>query len=944
MRIILISPSSLVTTIIKLVNGIGEMKMNNKKETLKRSLLTLLISTTIVTPCAYASTVSVALPEQSLADSLSAIAKQGQVQILFDANSVKNLRAPALSGQFETQTALQKVLIGSGLDIIPQGSGFVIRPLATANAIVIPEVKVTGVGSTYHPATDVVSAPQYITSEEIKQRNTGDGNITDLLKSNPAVQFSNNDSTSMNQGEIKPSRISIHGSSSYQNAYKLDGVSFNNDFDPANSGNGETNTRVTSDEQGMYLDSRLIDSVTVYDNNIPVEFGGFTGGTVDVQSRRWSGETHANAYYRTTRSSWNNIFTDPKLNFDTANNDFSNPARFQKKYDKQNFGGWFETGLTEHTGLIFSASRRESSIPMMMSSAGGFIHTPDYELEQVEQNAGYRDQTRTSDNYFIKYSWDISDTQSLDLSSNIARYKSYLFSGSVYNSGYDNEHNGLSFTALYKHKLALGTLELTTGYQKLEDKRTNDQNYFIRLDDAITGWSTPTSYNSGGQGDLKSNQETVSTKAIMRFNAYDLGSTIHQPTTGFEVARTKGSYIRDKDFYSYFYTGITDPDTNEWSGGRSNTTRFQSGSHSATYTNYAIYLDDNIQYKRLTLRPGIRLDRDDFVQRNNISPRLSGTYDIWGTGNTLLIGGVNRYYGRSMLTYALYGAQNAGLQHCYFDCESSDASWNNRTDFDGLDSLKTPYNDEFTLGLQQEIASTTWRLQYVHRNGRDEVRSDTKYPDSTDYEKMNIRAFNNNGRSSHDTVTLSVKNSQPWELAQADHVFNASISWQQSKTNTPKDSGYADFSPNTQNVNRNKVLYDGKIIDAKDLPSGNFNSPLKITADLTSVWDEWNVTWFNQLQWNSWRSQAEKTNNGNPIQTPEAGYIYAYKKQNYSSRFTWDTKLSWQPEFAYGVGISVEVNNVLNTRNVADHFTYKDKEYKSYEPGRQFWLQVSYDY
>ncbi|MRE57143.1 TonB-dependent receptor, partial [Klebsiella quasipneumoniae] len=54
--------------------------------------------------------------------------------------------------------------------------------------------------------------------------------------------------------------------------------------------------------------------------------------------------------------------------------------------------------------------------------------------------------------------------------------------------------------------------------------------------------------------------------------------------------------------------------------------------------------------------------------------------------------------------------------------------------------------------------------------------------------------------------------------------------------------------------------------------------------------------------------------------------------------------LSWQPEFAYGVGISVEVNNVLNTKNVNDYITYQDKEYKSYEPGRQFWLQVSYDY
>lgn len=939
MRIILISPSSLVTTIIKLVNGIGEMKMNNKKGTLKRSLLALLISTTIAAPCAYASTVSVALPEQSLADSLSAIAKQGQVQILFDANSVKNLRAPALSGQFETQTALQKVLIGSGLEIIPQGSGFVIRPLATTNAIVIPEVRVTGVGNAYHPATDVVSAPQYITAEEIKQRNTGDGNVTDLLKSNPAVQFSNNDSTSMNQGEIKPSRISIHGSSSYQNSYKLDGVSFNNDFDPAKSDLGETNTRISSDEQGMYLDSRLIDSVAVYDNNIPVEFGGFTGGTVEVQSRRWSGETHANAYYRTTRSSWNNIFTDPKLNFDTANNDFSNPARFQKKYNKQNFGGWFETSLTDNTGLIFSASRRESTIPMMISSEGGVIRHPDGELEQVEQTPHYKDQTRTSDNYFIKYSWDISEKQTFDLSSNIARYKSYLFSGSVYNSGYDNEHNGLSFTALYKHQLDLGSLELTAGYQNLEDKRSNDQDEFVTIKD-YTDWKNPQQISSGGQGDLKSKQETYNAKSIMRFNPVEWGAVSHQPTTGFEISRTKGSYIRDKTYYNYTYTGSTWDD--QWMGSLEQTTRFLAGTHDASYTNYSIYLDDNIQYKRLTLRPGIRLDRDDFVQKNNIAPRLSGTYDIWGTGNTLIIGGVNRYYGRSMLTYALYGAQNAGLQHCYYSCDNDNPNdWENRTDFEGVDSLKTPYNDEITLGLQQEIASTTWRLQYVHREGRDEVRSDTKYPNDKD--KIRIRQFNNNGRSTHDTVTLSVKNSQPWELAQADHVFNASISWQQSKTNTPKDSGYANFDPSVQGMNYDKVWYDGKIINAKDLPSGNFNSPLKITAELTSVWDDLDVTWYNRLQWNGARSQAEKANNGSP-KPSEYGPLFEYKKRNYSSRFTWDTKLGWKPEFAYGVGISVEVNNVLNTKNVSDYFTYQDKDYKSYEPGRQFWLQVSYDY
>lgn len=52
-------------------------------------------------------------------------------------------------------------------------------------------------------------------------------------------------------------------------------------------------------------------------------------------------------------------------------------------------------------------------------------------------------------------------------------------------------------------------------------------------------------------------------------------------------------------------------------------------------------------------------------------------------------------------------------------------------DYEGLDSLKTPYNDEISLGLQQEILSTTWRLTYVHREGYDEVRSRTKYNNLT---------------------------------------------------------------------------------------------------------------------------------------------------------------------------------------------------------------------
>lgn len=48
--------------------------------------------------------------------------------------------------------------------------------------------------------------------------------------------------------------------------YRLDGVSFNNDFDPADSG-GETATRLSSDQD---LHRQSLDGMAVYDNNIPV--------------------------------------------------------------------------------------------------------------------------------------------------------------------------------------------------------------------------------------------------------------------------------------------------------------------------------------------------------------------------------------------------------------------------------------------------------------------------------------------------------------------------------------------------------------------------------------------------------------------------------------------------------------------------------------------------
>ncbi|EFE53011.1 TonB-dependent receptor plug domain protein [Providencia rettgeri DSM 1131] len=920
------------------------MSIQFTQSRLRPLALAVAASSAIICQNAFAQEMNFSLPEQSLATSVAEISRQGQIQLIYDKGQLNGLRAPALSGNYSAQTALQKILIGSGLELVNENGVFVIRQQnLSQGTLVLPETQVSGVVQN-HPVTDVMSAPQYVTSEEISQKNTGDGNITDLMKTNPAVQFANNDSNSMNQGEIKPSRISIHGSSSYQNAYRLDGVSFNNDFDPADSGLGETTTRLSSSDQGIYIDSRLIDSMTVYDNNIPVEFGGFTGGTVEVNSRRWQGENSAHAYYRLTRSGWNNLFHDSSQRIDTTKNDTANPARFQNRYDKNDFGGWFELGVSENSGLVFSASRRSSTIPMTLANDGAAMINGNGELEMTDGLTGKKDQKRISDNYFLKYTIDLSDKSSLDLSANYADYDSRLFTSTIMNSGYDSTHKGLGFTGVFKHQFEVGQLELTASTQQLKDERVNDQNYYVEVlaMDSDYNWDNRKYLRSGGQGDLISEQNSQTAKAVMRFTSMEDGLGItHKPTIGSELSYTKGTYKRDSNFYRYNYSGVIDKN-DYWNGQLTNITRFQAGKHSADYTNYALFLDDNLQYGKLTLRPGIRLDRDDFVSRTNIAPRFSGSYDIFGDNSTLLIAGANRYYGRSMLTYALYGAQNAGMQNCNWGCslDPNLNDWDNKKDYEGIDSLKTPYNDELTLALQQEIMSTTWRLQYVHREGYDEVRTRTKY-DTRDADKRSIRMYDNGGRSSHDTVTLSVNNSQPWEWAEASHVMTASLTWQQSESNTPKDSGYNSFDP-ANKVNLNKVWYDGKIIDASKLPSTSFNSPFKFNLELTSVWDDYDLTWYNRLQWWGARDQAVRYDNAYAVD-PEYGQVRKYTKQHFSSKYTWDTRLGWKPEFAHGFGFSVEVNNILNNKNVADRFVFEDRVLKSYDPGRQFWLQVNYD-
>ena len=58
---------------------------------------------------------------------LSRLAQQAQVQVLFDESLLRGLRAPALSGSYGVREALERLLVGSELELVEAGGGYVVR-------------------------------------------------------------------------------------------------------------------------------------------------------------------------------------------------------------------------------------------------------------------------------------------------------------------------------------------------------------------------------------------------------------------------------------------------------------------------------------------------------------------------------------------------------------------------------------------------------------------------------------------------------------------------------------------------------------------------------------------------------------------------------------------------------------------------------------------------
>jgi hypothetical protein len=339
----------------------------------------------------------------------------------------------------------------------------------------------------------------------------------------------------------------------------------------------------------------------------------------------------------------------------------------------------------------------------------------------------------------------------------------------------------------------------------------------------------------------------------------------------------------------------------------------------------SLYLSDRIEWQRLALDAGLRYDRETFLGNNNLSPRTRLDWDMFGSGDTLLSAGWSRYYGAGVLETALK-EERSRLRRQVLDKNGKPVADGSKEYYVEYKGLRMPYDDEWAVSLRQRMAGMEGVLSYVRRNGRDQWAT-------TGNDKDGYR-YTNDGLSTTDGVSLSLRTLEPWRLGETRWNMQASWSWQKRKTNADLVEGYNGDARDPGEY----VIYNGSRLRAIDLPPSSFYQPQIATLSLTGAWPRAGLTWSNMVNWRSKRDATVYVGRG-----PRPDYLDRFESGEIPSYWTWDTKLSWNPTFARSLEFTVEVLNVLDRRPAVTASNPNVKTNRStYQTGRELWLQVGY--
>lgn len=772
------------------------------------------------------------------------------------------------------------------------------KTIETTNKNILPEIVV------YGDNNKSLSSVKTLSSDEISKTPTSNGNITDYLRSNPHIRYENSDQNGFQRGEIKPENISINGADPNQTAYFVDNVNINNDLaiDSSIFDGAMQVVPGISHTQAYFFDATMLSKVEVQDSNISASLGGFMGGAVIAKTKQYSGTDSIKLKYRTTNSSWAKMEAGDSVQkiLKLVRPDDVGVAELQPKYNKQTFNILAEKRLNDNLGMVFGYSRRTSSIEQ--NRLIGFDKDANNKAQLDKQN-----HQRLSDNLLLNFNWTPQEKERIEFGLRYSNYKELKYFKENINNNVSDYHQALGSTLAWVHSFNSGVWTNTLAYDRFQDKRKSSSNSVETTSVLNEDYDSLYNFEKGGYGNSHLTQDNLhfSTEYVM--DPFYLASTEHSISIGGIYQATKYQFYRPQDVHSKVVQVILGANGSKPTELSDSTT--SKGRVKTSYQNIAIYAEDLIKWRKFELRPGIRIERDDYLKNNNIAPRFVARYHPWdNTGFTV---GLNRYYGRSFASLKLANGilklnNDSTRQHQNFS------------------SLKSPYADELSLSFDQNMGNFALKLGYIHRDNKNRIM----------LKKERAKSFYINGHNfGVDIYTFQLNNIEPWKLGKTYWTTSLGFDW----LNTKRADVSNEFNPNEP------VYLDGKLMTRSQMLQ-QFNSSTedwiaRLGIDMTIP--DYNITWSNKVYMKAPIRSYEELDGDN------GDGISRFRSYHYGRHTQWDSSIRWQPTIRgkHSVYMQVDILNVLNKtrKNKVTTISTSD-EYGVYTPGREFWLEVGYQF
>jgi hypothetical protein len=824
---------------------------------------------------------------------------------------------------------------------------------------------------------EVEVSGQYVLSRDFLDNTViGNGNITDMLTILPGIQGAEDASNVNNQAEIKSKLISISGGRPSDTGFFIDGQSNNSELDPdASSLSVNAINDVQGHPQQVFVNQAVVAQVKVFDSNIPVEYGGFSGGVVDIELRDQSQSPKFQFDYRVSNSALNKYKLIDNIVLNQSDKDnAAGVGPIKPKFNKENINLLASQQLTKDQSVSLSVSHTSSEMTT---------------ISLLKPVVTSRESTNATLAYTVK---DIG-IDKLSMRLTYSPYQGQYIRKDVVKSNFTIKGGGVFGSLAANHSWDVLDYSASFRYGVSQNSRRAPHAYYPWARAKGKNWGVDSGglpkSKEGGYGDINKQQTSLSLRQSFNFNSFYFAGIEHQFSAGINYSQS--TLQRQRETTAIIYSSPfrdSDIDCNgvssdcieqsyhlslaelaEQLGGKiqlDNPKHFNAyqdnvlsrGQYFQLRKIYPIediniktnklsaYTQNSFELGSLNVRSGLRFDHNDFLERWNVSPRFHFGYDLFDDNETMLIMGVSRYYSSNMLTYKLREAKRDYVTQYRSIYHGQVQPWQVSLDAPSyryvFENLTTPYSDELSLGIKQSLLGGVISLSKVSRDSKDLLaRGDSYVKDGITYINQN-----NSGESTHDRWSLAYnialgRHQLMFNVSKTDNTSNSDNS-EQSIEHVPDDElvvvaiGYGDDEKLT-------LLSQ----DSLTIRSSNFSRPITANASLSSQWSHSIRTSLVASYIGAYDSMSntgeERALKRGDIVCPGCGVTgveyQVFRQLNRPAVVMLNAKLAYQYHFdsKQQLNFTVEFQNLLNARTHAVGINQI-----GLETGRSVWLGISY--